>query len=86
MTLFGMTYLANEEFSPPEKDLLGISLWPYWHYGVLLLYGQTVGLNHLMGLKQMNVVKLGDLMDYPTGNIESVFSKLHLHVYQVNLI
>lgn len=60
LTLFGMAYLAQEEFTQVERDgKLGVALWPDWHYGVLLLYGQHLALNHLIANKQINVVKLG---------------------------
>ena len=60
---------------------MGVENWPYWHYGVLLLYGQNVGLNHLIGSKQLNVVKLEDLLDFPSANNEIVNRKLHIHVF-----
>ena len=53
----------------------------YRHYGVLLLYGQHLALNHLIGAQQLNVVKLDQLIDYPSGNEESIFKKLHIHVF-----
>ncbi|CAF0732743.1 unnamed protein product [Brachionus calyciflorus] len=82
LTLFGMGYLANEEFSEPERQgKVGTILWPDWHYGVLLLYGQNIALNHLIGSKQLSIVKLNELIDYPTANTQSIFKKLHLHVY-----
>lgn len=62
LTLFGMAYLALEEFTMPEREgKLGVALWPDWHYGVLLLYGQHLALNHLIAMKQIHVVKLGML-------------------------
>ena len=77
-----MAYLGIEEFSQVEREhKLGTMLWPDWHYGVLLLYGQNLALNHLIGLKQFNVIKLENYLDYPSGNIESIFSKLHIHVF-----
>lgn len=82
LTLFGMAYLYEEEFSPDERlEKLGTLGWPYWHYGVLLLYGQHVALNHLIASKTFHVVHLHNLLDYPSGNDESIFSKLHIHVY-----
>ena len=60
---------------------MGTENWPYWHYGVLLLYGQNFGLNHLIGSKQLNVVKLEDLLDFPSANNEKVNRKLHVHVF-----
>ena len=75
-----MIYISKEEFAQPEKQGK-VSLWPYWHYGVLLLYGQNLGMNHLIASKHINIVKLNDLIDYPSGNTEDINSKLHIHVY-----
>lgn len=87
LTLFGMGYLANEEFTEPErKGKVGVLLWPEWHYGVLLLYGQCLALNHLIGSKQLKVVRLRDLIDFPTTNSQSVLTKLHLHVYHSDVM
>ena len=85
LTLFSMTYLSQEEFSPTEREgKLGIQLWPYWHYGVLLLYGQSLAMNHLIETKQMNVVKLDKHVDYPSYYDEDVFKVLHIHVFHGN--
>jgi hypothetical protein len=82
MTLFGMAYLSAEEFSQPEREgKVGTLLWPEWHYGVLLLYGQSLGMNHLIATKQLNVIQLPNLIDYPSGNVEPIRSKLHIHVF-----
>lgn len=82
LTLFGMAFLANEEFAPPARQgKLGQLLWPDWHYGVLLLYGQSLGLNHLIASKQASVVKLQRLLDYPSGNNHSVYSAINIHVF-----
>jgi hypothetical protein len=82
MTLIGMAYLASEEFSPPERDgKVGTTLWPDWHYGVLLLYGQHLALNHLIGSNQLNVVRLQNLIDYPSGNMDNIRNMLHIHVF-----
>lgn len=51
------------------------------HYGVLLLYGQNIGMNHLIGSKHLNIVKLNNMIDYPSGNTEKITEKLHIHVY-----
>ena len=81
-TLFGMAFLSNEEFAQPEREgKLGVELWPDWHYGVLLLYGQSLALNHLIAAKQLNVVKLEGLIDYGSGNTELINTKLHIHVF-----
>lgn len=77
-----MAYLNNEEFAQPEREQkLGTLMWPEWHYGVLLLYGQHLGLNHLIGSQQLNVVKLENQLDYPSGNNHSIFNMLHIHVF-----
>ena len=82
LTLFGMLYVASEEFSQTEREgKIGVQLWPYWHYGVLLLYGQSVGLNHLIATNQMNVVKQTELLDYPSGNSHPASRVLHIHVF-----
>lgn len=77
-----MAYLNNEEFAQPEREQkLGTLMWPEWHYGVLLLYGQHLMLNHLIAAKQINVIKLEKLIDYPSGNNISIFKILHIHVF-----
>jgi hypothetical protein len=82
LTLLGMAYLAAEEFTEPErKELIGTINWPDWHYGVLLLYGQNIALNHMIGSNQTNVVSMPFYIDYPSGNNRSVFEMLHIHVY-----
>ena len=82
LTLIFMSYLGTEEFSKPEiEEQVGTLLWPYWHYGVLLLYGQNLAMNHLIGSNQLNVTCLERLIDYGSGNTDSVFSALHIHVF-----
>lgn len=83
LTLVSMVYLSNEEFSEPEKNgQIGTWLWPYWHYGVLLLYGQNLALNHLIALNEsFQVISLSEMMDYPSGNDHTINDKLHVHVY-----
>ena len=56
-------------------------MWPYWYYEVLVLYGQHLALNHLISSRQINLIKLENQLDFPTSNEESVFRKLHLHVF-----
>ena len=81
-TLFGMAYLSREEFAQPEREgKLGVELWPEWHYGVLLLYGQSLGLNHLIATNQLNVVRLENLIDFHSGYTESIFKVIHIHVF-----
>jgi hypothetical protein len=82
LTLIGMAYLAVEEFTEAERrGQVGTINWPEWHYGVLLLYGQNLAMNHLIGSDQLNVVRLHNYIDYPSGNDQSVFEMLHIHVY-----
>ncbi len=45
------------------------------------MYGQHLALNHLIGAKQLSLIKLEDLIDYPSANDESIFKKLHVHVF-----
>ncbi|RNA32593.1 secreted protein [Brachionus plicatilis] len=80
LTLFSMAYLANEEFSPPERNGdLGALLWPHWHYWVLSLYGQNLAMNHLIETKQLNIIQLSDLLDYPANENKHINSVLHIH-------
>lgn len=82
LTLFGMAYLSNEEFSSPERQgKLGVQLWPDWHYGVLLLYGQNLIMNHLIQTKQLNIVKLIEYLDYPSHFNTDVNKIIHIHVF-----
>jgi hypothetical protein len=86
LTLLSMVYLSNEEFSAVERaGKLGIQLWPEWHYGVLLLYGQNIAMNHLIETKQLNIVKLPQLLDHPSANEVSIFDIIHIHVFHGNL-
>ena len=82
LTLFGMAYLAQEEFSQVERDgKLGVELWPDWHFGVLLLYGQTLALNHLIAAGEAHIVKLENHLDFPSGNTNSIHTVLNIHVF-----
>jgi hypothetical protein len=82
LSLFGMAYLAAEEFSQPEREhKLGQILWPEWHWGVLSMYGGHIALNHFVAAKMANVLKMKGYFDFATGNIKSIHSVLHLHVY-----
>ena len=78
-TLVSMAYLNSEEFSQPERDSkAGTNLWPEWHYGVLLLYGQCIAMNHLIATKHISVNKLDLLVDYSSSDDGSVFQKVFL--------
>jgi hypothetical protein len=76
LTLTSMMYISEEEFSQPEKQGK-LNLWPYWHYGVLLLYGQNIAINHLITTNNINVIKLfkdGKYVDLtiPIENLDQV--------------
>ncbi len=66
---------------PERNEEIGTINWPYWHWGVLLLYGQNIALNHLIGSRQANIVNLGNLFDYASANVEQINKKLHIHVF-----
>jgi hypothetical protein len=87
LTLVSMIYLSNEEFSSTErKGKLGTGNWPEWYYGVILLYGQTLAMNHLISLGVMNIKKLENLIDFPSNTEELVSSKVHIHVFHDNVL
>ncbi|CAF1077399.1 unnamed protein product [Adineta steineri] len=66
-TLEGMLWLAQNEFATPERESkLGTLMWPEWHYGVLLLYGQHLALNHLVATNQIRIVIGHNLLDQST--------------------
>ena len=83
LTLFGMGYISEEEFTYNEIiRKIGLLNWPYWHYGVLLLYGQNLMMNHLIATRQLNILKVDQLIDIPSTNNRSVDTIVHIHVYQ----
>lgn len=81
-TLFGMAYIGKEEFTLAERQgKVGTELWPEWHHGVLLLYGQNLAMNHLIGSKQINVPRLFKYIDQPATESISANQVIHIHVY-----
>jgi hypothetical protein len=60
---------------------MGVLNWPEWHYGVLLLYGQHLALNHLIAINKLRITKLQNMIDFPSGNDESIFKLIHIHVF-----
>jgi hypothetical protein len=58
------------------------------HYGVLLLYGQHLALNHLVGLKQIRVVIGHTLLDQSTTDASQQYVqqgiRLNLHCWHTN--
>ena len=82
LSLFGMAYLAAEEFTSVEiEGQLGARLWPQWHYGVLLLYGQSIALNHLISTRQLNLIKLENQLDFPSADPSSIHKVINIHVF-----
>ena len=63
-----------------QEGKTGVAMCPEWHYGVCSMYGTHLALNHLIGENAINLVPLPKLVDFPTVNEDSVYSKLHLHV------
>lgn len=82
LTLFGIGTLALEEYSNFERTDIGVAMWPHWHYGVILLYGQSLMMNHLIGARQMNIIRLEKHIDHVSDNSDSVFNIIHIHVFQ----
>ena len=58
------------------------------HYGVLLLYGQHLAINHLVGQNKIRIVIGGDLLDQSStdGNPQYVQNgiRLNLHCWHTN--
>ena len=80
-------YISSEEFSEPERlGKVGTILWPEWHYGVLLLYGQNLAMNHLITSNHLNITKLENLIDHPSTNQDSIFKIVHIHVYHDDVL
>lgn len=76
-------YLNHEEFSEPERnDKIGTDLWPFWHHGVLSMYGASMSLNHFAGSNQLNIIPLKNLIDHSSASMEEVSSKILIHTYQ----
>ncbi|UJR27829.1 hypothetical protein I4U23_009097 [Adineta vaga] len=88
-TLNGMLWLAQYEFATPERESkLGTLMWPEWHYGVLLLYGQHLALNHLAATNQIRIVIGHSLLDQSTTDKSTQYisqgTRLNLHCWHTN--
>ncbi|CAF0809552.1 unnamed protein product [Adineta ricciae] len=88
-TLYGMLWLAQYEFATPERESkLGTLMWPEWHYGVLLLYGQHLAINHLVGTNQIRVVIGHNLLDQSSTDASQAYVqngiRLNLHCWHTN--
>jgi hypothetical protein len=82
LSLLNMIYLFKNEFTEPERaSVLGALNWPDWHYGVLLLYGAHIAINHLWAEKQIGLVKLTAFFDHGTTSLESIDRIPHMHVF-----
>ncbi|CAF3342728.1 unnamed protein product [Rotaria sp. Silwood1] len=83
-TLYGMLWLAHYEFAMPERESkLGTLMWPEWHFGVLLLYGQHLALNHLVGINQIRLRMGQDLLDLSSTDdrVEYVQQRIRLNLH-----
>ncbi|CAF3350277.1 unnamed protein product [Rotaria socialis] len=88
-TLNGMLWLAQYEFATPERESkLGTLMWPQWHYGVLLLYGQHLAINHLVGTNQIRIRIGSDLLDQSTTDATTPYvqqgTRLNLHCWHTD--
>ncbi|CAF1452045.1 unnamed protein product, partial [Rotaria sordida] len=88
-TLHGMLWLAQYEFATPEREYkLDILMWPEWHYGVLLLYGQHLALNHLVAINQIRILIGQHLLDQSTtdNTVEYITqgTRLNLHCWHTD--
>ncbi|CAF1152521.1 unnamed protein product [Rotaria sordida] len=88
-TLQAMLYLNINEFTTPEREQkLGIMLWPEWHYGVLLLYGGHLAINHLIAGENFDIGLADKLLDQGvTSKDQTDINKnfrLHLHCWHGN--
>jgi hypothetical protein len=82
LSSFLMGYLAKEEFTQAERDgKTGVTMWPEWHYGVLSMYGAHLALNHLLGSKEINLIVVPGIIDYPSTNTELIENMIHIHVF-----
>lgn len=83
LTLFGIAYLSEEEFTPSEKDgTIGQHSWPEWHYRVVFLYAQGLMLDHLASTYQINLIKLTDSIDHDVEDEKaSMEDKIILHSF-----
>ncbi|CAF1496172.1 unnamed protein product, partial [Rotaria sordida] len=88
-TLHSMLWLAQYEFAMPEREYkLGMLMWPQWHYGVLLLYGQHLALNHLVAINQIRILIGQHLLDQSTtdNTVEYITqgTRLNLHCWHTD--
>ncbi|CAF1147501.1 unnamed protein product [Adineta ricciae] len=82
-------YLAINEFTQAERrGRVGIALWPDWHYGVLLLYGCDLAINHLVASENISIELARRLLDQTTTNRDpndiEKNNRLHLHCWHTD--
>ncbi|CAF4322243.1 unnamed protein product, partial [Rotaria sp. Silwood2] len=85
-SLEAMLYLSINEFTIAERQRrTGILLWPDWYYGVLLLYGCELAINHLRLSENINIGLAHTLLDQSTTNKDPYDleknNRLHLHCW-----
>ncbi|CAF3237270.1 unnamed protein product, partial [Rotaria sp. Silwood2] len=83
-TLQAMLYLNINEFTTPERQQqLGVMLWPEWHYGVLLLYGGHLAINHLIASENFEIGLANQLLDQGVTSKDKtdINNNLRLHLH-----
>ena len=60
-------------------------MWPEWHYGVLLLYGGHLAINHLVAVEGFDVGLASELLDQGVTSTDQTDIqrnvRLHLHCW-----
>ncbi|CAF3740625.1 unnamed protein product [Rotaria sordida] len=88
-TLHSILWLTQYEFATPEREYkLDVLMWPEWHYGVLLLYGQHLALNHLVAINQIQILIGENLLDQSStdNTVEYITqgTRLNLHCWHTD--
>lgn len=63
-------------------------MWPEWHFGVLLLYGGHLAINHLIASEKLDILRADKLLDQGVvstdkTDIDKNF-RLHLHCWHTD--
>ncbi len=65
--------------------ILYFQLWPEWHYGVLLLYGGHIAINHLIASENCDISSADELLDQGVTSKDQndirKNNRLHLHCW-----
>ncbi|CAF0823084.1 unnamed protein product [Adineta ricciae] len=85
-TIQAMLHLVRNEFTTPEREhKLGVMLWPEWHFGVLLLYGGHLAINHIIANENLRILLASKLLDQGVTSKDQTDIKknlrLHLHCW-----